>query len=172
VLFQTTERTDDGQATIALAGVLAVACFAGLAVALIGHSMVNRASARNAADAVALAVVDDVVAADGLRDWYLDQGVIIDLGADRTTARSGPSQAAAWARLDERRQQPAPVLIAILARAEQLLGLVFHMVRWHEMSFELPVADARQLASVAVDLGLCEPETTAASPEWKRFFVC
>jgi hypothetical protein len=172
VFLQTAERNDAGQATIALAGVLAIAFFAGLALALFGQATVHRARARNAADAVALAAVDDVVAAEALSDWYLDQGVTIEHDGGRAIARSGPSQAAAWATLGDVDQQPAPVLVAILARAEQLVGVVFAAVRWHELSFELQGADARQLAVVAADLGLCEPSVDVATTGWISFVVC
>lgn len=169
---QTIERNDDGQATIALAGVLALGCFAGLALALVGQAMVHRARARNAADAVVLAVVDDVAAAEVLSEWYLHQGVEIEHNVGRVIARSGSSQAVAWALLEGAYQQPAPVLVATLARAEQLIGVSFGAVRWHEMSFELRVADARQLAVVAADLGLCEPSGDTASTGWNRFVLC
>ena len=147
MFLQKNEHTDEGQATIALAGVLALGCFAGLALALVGQAMVHRARARNAADAVALAVVDQAEAATALSDWYLHQGITIEHEADRTIARSGPSQAAAWARVHDVSRQPAPALVAILARAEQLVGVDFSAVRWRDPDDDLRIPDRQSARS-------------------------
>lgn len=172
MLLRTRQRHDHGQATVALVGVLAFGFYVALAVALVGQAMVHRGRAQNAADAVALAAVSDRAAADTLSDWYLHQGVVIQLEAGRASASSGPAQAAAWASLVEGVEQPAPVLVASLARAEQLVGVTFQPVRWHKMTFELRLADARELSVVAADLGLCATNVDAAGTGWRGFELC
>ena len=164
-------RLDDerGQTTIALAGVLAVGCLAAVALSLIGQAVVHRARARNAADAVALAAAVDPAAAEVLHDWYGARSITIEQLAERTIARSGPSQAAAWASTAPPSMQPAPALVAIIARAEQLQETTLAPVAWDGTTVTLSTMDAAQLREIARELGVCE---IASEPGTTTFVLC
>lgn len=165
-------RGDRGQATIAMAGVLVVIGLSAIAISILAEAMIHRARARTAADAVALAAAVDSAAAADVGSFYAGQGITFDQVGPHTIARSGPSRADAWAALSAASDQPAPVLVAIVARAEQLTGGPFDALRWHRMSLEVPVADAARLRTVAGDLGLCELSDTSMGSNWTAFARC
>lgn len=158
-----------GQTTIALAGVLAAGCLAAVAISIIGQAMVHRSHARNAADAVALATAVDPAAAGELHAWYGDRGIAVEQLGERTVARSGPSQAAAWASTSAAANQPAPAMVAILARAEQLLQVTLEPLRWSGIEVQLSAADATYVREVAAELGLCEVD---AASDTDTFELC
>lgn len=165
-------RTERGQTTIALVGVLAVACVAMVGLSIVGQAIVHRARARNAADAVALAAAVDETAADLLSDWYFQRNILVEQKGSQAIARSGPSQAAAWASTQRSTTQPAPALIAVVARAEQLVGIRLTPVRWKAMAVTLSAADAASVRSVAGALGLCEVLATDTEPDVTTFELC
>ena len=161
-----------GQATIARVGVLAVACVAMVGLSIVGQAIVHRARARNAADAVALAAAVDQTAADALSDWYLQRNISVEQNNMQTIARSGPSQAAAWASTQRSTTQPAPALIAIVARAEQLVGTTFTPVHWQAIAVTLSDKDAGRMTLVAAELGLCKVPAADITPDATIFKLC
>ena len=158
-----------GQTTIALAGVLAVGCLAAVAISIIAQAMVHRAHARTAADAVALATAAEPASAQALYDWYGTRGITVQQEGERTIARSGPAQAAAWASTSVGPTQPAPALVAIIARAEQLQATTFEPLRWNDTQVTLSQGDALLLSAIAAELSLCEVD---AGPEVITFEIC
>lgn len=166
------ESNERGQATIALAGVVALTVLLGLGLAVIAQAMVHRSRARNAADAVALASLAAPAVAADLSDWYQAHGVRIEIGDGHARASSGPSQAVAWAGRGESIGQPAPVVRAIVARAEQLIGTTFLAPRLQGMRVELSAVDASLMQAVAAELGLCVVVDADLSPGWEVYEVC
>lgn len=161
-----------GQTTIAMAGIVALIAVLGIAVATIADAMVHRAQARTAADAVALASVMDAGTADELQRWYQERGFEVDYREGRAHSRSGPAQAVAWAGVDGDGEQPAPALVAIIARAEQLTGTRFASPRLRGTVVEVSIEDSVKLRGVAADLGLCEVAVSEASPGVDTFALC
>ena len=168
----TVGRAERGQATIALVGILAVACVAMIGLSIVGQAIVHRARSRNAADAVALATAIDPTDADALKDWYFQRNILVEENGVQTIARSGPSQAAAWASTQRSITKPAPVLIAIVSRAEQLVGAIFMPVQWQAMAVTLSHVDAANMLIVAGELGLCEGLAIDTAPGITRFELC
>ena len=168
----TNRHPERGQATIAMVGVLAVACVAMVGLSIIGQAIVHRSRARNAADAVALAAAVDQTAADALSDWYFRRNISIEQNGVQTIARSGPSQAAAWASTQRSTTQPSPALIAIVARAEQLVGANFMPVHWLATAVTLSDMDAASMLFVAAELGLCEVPATDTTRGTTTFELC
>lgn len=146
-----------GQTTIAMAGVLAIAILLVGGLIHIASAMVHRQRAQTAADAVALAAVMDVVAADSLVDWYGQRSISVGHGDGRAVASSGPSTAQAWASTSaDSGHLASPALVAIVARAEQLTGGRFVSARVTGDRVDVNAADASGLRLVATELGLCE----------------
>ena len=160
---------ESGQATVALAGVVALAALAAAAIAMLAGAMVDRAHARAAADAVALAGATDGGAAAELGGWYDARGVGIDHDGERVIAQIGSSQAAAWAVAGADPNRPAPALKAIIARAEQLLQVPLRPVAWRGTSVTLTRSEAAILHAVSAELGLC-PQGEAAQPRVGEVF--
>ena len=171
-ISSTRHRGDQGQATIAMVAVIAIAIALVMTLSVFAEAIVHRARARNAADAIALATAADVDAADALTTWYVDRDVIVERTGNQTIARSGPSQAAAWASTQASAGQPAPALIAIVARAEQLLNITFATVQWQSTVITLAAGEASNLRLVAGDLGLCEQLSGPANTGSVRFELC
>lgn len=165
-------RDDRGQATVLMVGVAVVTVAAMVALAIFGQAIVHRARARNAADAVALAAATTSSAADELVHWYGERGIVVERDGSQTTARSGPSRAAAWASTAPALTQPAPALVAIIARAEQLLDTAFASVQWHATDVTLAASEAAMLRQVAPDMGLCEQLVAESDPHEVVFELC
>jgi len=153
------DHGERGQATVALVGVVVIVAVLGVGVSILAEAIVHRARARTAADAVALAAVVDPAAGQELRTAYERQGIRFDRVGSETIARSGPSRAHAHAVLGPAANRSAPVLVAIIARAEQLTGAPFDPLRWQRTSVSLDPAGASRLHAVAAELGLCETTT-------------
>lgn len=166
------KRCEAGQVSVLLAGVLVIALIAVVAIASIGQAMVHRARARSAADAVALASAVDDGDADALAAWYQTRGVTIERAGQQTTARSGPSQAAAWATTIDAQVRTAPALVAIAARAEQLVGFALQPAQWEELAVTYRAADAGVVETVASELGLCVAAEQPSAPELVSFELC
>ena len=161
-----------GQAMI---GLVLVLLFAGLLIVAIGtiaSAMAHRAHARNAADAVALAAAVDPYAADQLAGWYRQHGAQIITTPGHAQAHSGPSHAAAWADTTVGDRQPAPVLVAIIARAEQLLEIDIVPLNWETSRVTLLPADASALVAIAAELALCPAPTGATYVGAQAFELC
>jgi hypothetical protein len=153
--------------------VVAITVSIGIGLWLVAEAMLHRAQARTAADAIALAAVVDQSEAESLARWYEGQGVVVEQLGSSTMVRSGPSQAASQASVGESTLATAPALRAIVARAEQLLGVTFPEVQWHPLSVSVPLAWAGDLALVADELGMCErPHSEVAPQGWVEFALC
>lgn len=148
---------EQGQTTIAMAGVLAVAILLIGGLVHLGSAMVHRHRAQTAADAVVLAAVQDLATADALVDWYGQRSISVEHSAGQAVASSGPSMARAWASTSAGFGSVAsPALVAIVARAEQLTGERFASARVTGDRVDLNAVDATGLRLVAAELGLCE----------------
>jgi hypothetical protein len=141
-------------------------------LSIFGQAIVHRARARNAADAVALAAAVDETAAGVLSDWYFQRNISVEQNQSQTIARSGSSQATAWASTVRATTQPAPALIAIVARAEQLVGSTFSPVQWQAMAVTLVDIEAASMLSVAAELGLCVVSATDTGTDVITFEMC
>jgi len=134
-------NSEAGQATILLAGVVAVVLLLAVAITLIGDAMIQRGRARTAADTVALGAARSVDDARELQSWYATRGVRVNVSEqpDRVTAHasSGPSQAKAWAGVAEEAVEVSPALRAIVARVEQLRGVNLAPMRSMQAEFLL-----------------------------------
>jgi len=169
----TSGRSERGQATIAMVVVVLVALGAVVALSMVGEAMVHRARARTAADAVALASVTDSDAAHELAQWYTHRNnVTVERVGSQAVANSGPSQAVAWASTGPSSTQPAPALVAIVARAEQLVDAALVPTRWESTTVVMRAADAAILRAVAADLGLCERFVAPDSDDQVAFELC
>jgi hypothetical protein len=154
---------------MALAVVLVGA--AALLVARLGSAAADRAGARTAADAAALAGAADgeasareVADANGARvTGYGAEGtdaeVEVQLGAARAVARARRSQGTLGGRGDDARGL-APAMRAALGRAEQLLGEEVAVTGIHSPGLAVDVAAAvvDRVARVAPSAGLCRPD--------------
>jgi len=163
---------DRGQATILMVGIVALAVVAIVLVSILGQAAIHRARARNAADAIALAAAADQAAAAQLHNWYLQQNISVEYDETRAIARSGPAQAAAWASSGPSSSAPAPALVAIVARAEQLLGTSLASVQWQATAVTVSATDAANLRLVAVELSLCEQPAATTDSGLFRFDLC
>lgn len=161
-----------GQVTVLLATVMALAVVALIAIAMVGEAVVHRARARNAADAVALAGASDPGAADELARWYEDRGASIMRDGAHVVATSGPSSAAAWASGVGGEVQRSPVLVAVLARIEQLSAVEVDPVRWDVFAVALDAGDAAVVRAFSVEFGLCEWPSDDISDSGHLFGVC
>lgn len=163
---------EQGQVTIALVGVIAVAALFAVALGLVGEAIVHRARAHNAADAVALASVVDPGAASQVAAVFREAGVdVTRLGSGVVHATSGPSQAQSRASLVEKPRPGAPVVHAVIARAEQLTGRSVTPLVWESLAVVVDRDGADALRQVAHELGLCE-EATTTSQAGVRFVLC
>jgi len=165
-------ENQQGQVTVLLAGVIALAMVLMMGIALVGQAMVQRARARNAADAIALAVVTNPTAADQLMDGYRDRGIEVNRDGDRVIASTGSSRAAAWAATAEGEVERSPALVAIVSRAEQLAATEFTEIRWAAFSVSLKPSEAGVLEMFADGLGLCEDRQSTRDDLWRTFQLC
>ena len=70
-----------------------------------------------------------------------------------------------------------PVVVAVLARAEQLLGRSFSPIEWTGGDqggggFALSVAEAQSFAALAGEFGLCEDPNLGAASDLVHFRWC
>jgi len=156
-----------GQVTILMVVVfgLGVACLLGLAT--IGEAMVHRARARTAADTIALSTGHGGDAAEPIIGWYQSQGARVEIRSDYARVESGPSQAAAWVATTTE-VPAAPVLVAVVARIEQLRGQTLTTISWHQAWFDVMGTDADIVQSLAAEFSLCSTPRAGGL----RFQVC
>jgi hypothetical protein len=166
---------------MALAVLLAGA--AALMIGRLGAAATDRAGARAAADAAALAgaadgevSARDVAGAGGaevsaFEATGTDAKVEVQLGTARAVARARRSHGTLGGRGDDHDDQVAPALRAALGRAGQLLGEDVPVVEVHPPGLAVDVAAAvvDRLAGVAPSAGLCRPDAGARPT---RFEVC
>ena len=155
--------SERGQVVPLLAAVIVFAGLAILALAHLGGGAVDRAQARRAADAAALAgAAEGEGAASRLADANAaslsrystsgnDTEVVVRLGDARAIAKARREGGG----LGLRPGDPAPALRAALARATQLLGHRPAIVRARGVTVDLTPAGYSELAPRAVEAGLC-----------------
>lgn len=154
---------DVGQVTITIAVVVTVVAILAMGVAEVARVAVDRAEARSAADAVALASEDQVV-----RSFFNDRGIeIADLGGGGISTSSGDASAQAWASGSQIRE--APALIAMVERAAQLAGYEFTPVDVQGDSIRFDAEQAAIFAVYAAEFGLC---AAVVEPEGQQFDLC
>lgn len=161
--------SERGQVSVLFALCIVVVFGLMVGIATAGRIAVERARARAAADAVALAGADPV-AQQMLRDRWVKLGAEVEIGPDTALAVSGQAQARAWVLPGAATVQRAPALVALVARAEQLLGggpLV--PIAWGSRSVTLAPDDARRFDLLAVEFGLCR---AAAAHGATSFELC
>lgn len=156
-------KNERGQVAILMVLVVLVGLLLITGLGLFAQAVVHRARSQSAADAIALAIAGDPDQAPYLIDWYADQGIRTRPGRERTRVNSGPSQAGSRAEGGLTEVSTAPALVAIVARAEQLVGLPISPVRWDGTTIELAPPDADRLALVAAELGLCPGPSVAGT---------
>ena len=164
--------TERGQATVALVGVIALTALLGLALAVLADAMIHRSRARTAADSVALATAASPEDADAIVSWYGRRGIEVHVDDGASVATSGPAQARAWASTEAASNQPAPVLVAVVSRAEQLLGTTFTGARLHGLRVEVNAGDGARLQTLAAELGLCPVIGEPATAGRDVFVIC
>ena len=160
--------TDDegGQVSALAALVVALMLVMAVGIASLGTIVIERQSATIAADAAALAGAAG--APDLVADWYRDRGIEVAVDDGRSDTRVGNASARSAA-LGGDELRVAPAVVAVLARAEQLLGHELQTVELAGVAVVLGEPSASRLAEVADELGLCE---MAEATEHRRFALC
>lgn len=149
-----TVRDEGGQVAVLAAFVIALMLMAVVAVGLIGRAIVDRTAATAAADAVALANAVDPSAAEPLARWYEARGY--EVTARDGAARASGAEARAHSQaVAEDEVRVAPVVRAIVARAEQLLGRQLFVVNAEGVSVTFSAPSARDFDAIAAELGMC-----------------
>ena len=154
-MFRRDTSVDErGQIAVVAAGVVALMLLATVAVGVVGFAMIERTAATAAADAVALGDAVDPTAGASLGQWYADRGFQIQASDGRARARGDEAQAESMAVAD-RELRVAPVVWAIVARAEQLLGRSLVVDRAEDVTVTFAPGSARAFDAVAAELGMC-----------------
>lgn len=148
----TRPSNEDGQIAILAAVVLGLGLLAVLGLAIGARFFVERATASSAADSIALATAADPDAG---------QIVAVELGVDAVIRDGGHVEvvvgdvSASARATQESSVDVAPVLVAVVARAEQLLGVEL-TPRWVQpRAVRVDGAHHDAFAAIAADLGLC-----------------
>lgn len=144
-----------GQVSLLFALVLVVVLVFAAGMAVAGRVAVERARARTAADAVALAAADPVAQQTLVTRWA-ELGADVEPLVDSAHARSGRAQAMSWTAAADASVTRSPALVAIIARAEQILGgdpLV--PLSWGVNELVMTGNDATRFGVVAPDFNMC-----------------
>lgn len=150
-------RAEAGQIAVLAAFVIGLMVAVGVAIALVGAALVDRTAATVAADAVALADAVDPAAASALASWYQERGYHVRSSGGSSQARGAAAHAQSRAVAD-RELRVAPVVRAVVARAEQLLGRELSVLGAEGLSVTFSTSSAREFDAVAAELGMCEAE--------------
>lgn len=143
-----------GQVSALMAVVLGLVATMAIGFAIVGAAIVERHGATVAADAAALASTGADPGAGVVADWYRHRGVDLRADGGHSTAAFGAGGARSRAvRGDELRV--APAVVAIVARAEQLLGRPLEPVGLEATTVTFAGAAATHFATVAADLHMC-----------------
>ena len=152
-----------GQVVPLLAALVVLAGLAMMALGHLGGGAVERAEARRAADAAALAGAaegrsaaqrlagDNGATVSRYNEAGKDTEVVVRFGDARAIARARREGGGVGARPGD----PSPALRAALARAAQLLGHRLGVVRARGVTVELTPAGYAELAPRAIEAGLC-----------------
>jgi len=156
-------RGERGQAVPLLAALVVIAGLAMIALAHLGGGAVERAAARRAADAAALAgaaegrgAADRLAAANDASIRRYDESgrdaeVVVRFGEARAIARARRESGGLGAKPGD----PSPALRAALARAAQILGHKPGVVRARGITVDLTPDGFTELAPRASEAGLC-----------------
>ncbi|MEM7093535.1 MAG: hypothetical protein AAF567_11075 [Actinomycetota bacterium] len=155
---QPVDPGENGQIVVLSAMVLAVLAVVLVGVVLVGAAMVERTAATVAADAVALADVQDHDAGRVLVEIYREGGV--EVSVDQGLARAEAAGAHAQSRAELVESGVAPLIHAIVARAGQLVGAELEIVGGMDMEVVLSPADAERFSTVALEFGMCSIDMT------------
>ncbi len=150
-------RAEAGQIAVLAAFVIGMMVAVTVAIALVGAAMVDRTAATVAADAVALADAVDPAAASSLAGWYQDRGYDVRSLDGQAQALGAEAHAQSQA-IAEHELRVAPVVRAVVARAEQLLGRQLSVLTADGVSVTFSSVSARQFEAVAAELGMCVTE--------------
>lgn len=122
-----------GQVTVVLAVLLATLVLAIVGLTVVGRAAIDRTRVTSAADAVALATAQDAPAGQEVAQWYRDRGIEVEahVTGDRRVQASAQTRAdhrphvdaTSWAEIGSGPVVASPALIAVISRAEQLLGV-------------------------------------------------
>lgn len=168
-------RDERGQ--ISIVGAILVVVLLGVvyAVAVIGSAMIDRQAAVIAADATALASALGDEA--GVVERYRSEGIEVQAAQGRSDSVVGsvlgPGEWSATASSRAQRDDTldvAPALVAVVARAEQVLGRRLAPVLVEGITLELVGADASEFAGVAADLRMCP--VMARTPGASAWVLC
>lgn len=148
-------RTEEqGQVSALAALVLVAMAVIAIGIAAVGTVIVERHSATVAADATALASVTGASSGSVLAEWYRSRGIEVVVDSGHSTAVIGEESARSHA-VSGGELRVGPAVVAIVARAEQLLGRPLESARLDGLSVSFTEPDAKQFDSVAADLGMC-----------------
>lgn len=147
-------RREHGQIAVLAAFVLGLMVAVVITVGLIGAAMIDRTAATAAADAVALADVVDPAAGSSLAGWYNARGYDMQVNAGHARASGDPAQAQSQA-IAVRELAVAPVVRAIVARAEQLVGRSLTVVAAQDFTVTFSAESAQHFRAVAAELHMC-----------------
>lgn len=164
-------RDERGQVAVLAAVLIALLLGVIVAVGLIGHAAIERSNATVAADAIALASVADPADHREIVEWYRDRGFGVASTLGSASIAGDHAQARSYATADNE-LTVAPAVVAVLARAGQLVGQEFQPMTAEATRFALTVADARSFDAVAAELGVCRSTTGAEFPGGVTYELC
>lgn len=164
--------SEAGQVSILMAVVVALGLVVAGALALMGSAMISRVRAAGAADAVALAHAADPTAGQAVAEWYRDRGMVVSVdpladGMASATVNGDPGRARSWAETSTAEVTSSPALVAVIARAGQLIGTSLNPIAIDSSTVELSPTDTAAIEGVANELRLCRLATTATSTRWQ-----
>lgn len=172
-----------GQASIALVAIFVIMALVAISVSVVARRAVERAVARNGADAIALSALvghdgspADIAARNGIDDFSL----AVEGSRATASVTVGKMSAQATAKLDSFELDEAPAIAAVMARLAQLVersAIPYTVVlpdpylATGSPSFTVEV-EAESVSSVlehGQDLGLCRPDEVVHP---SRFRLC
>jgi len=166
-------RNDDGQIAVVLAVVIALLAAAIIGLTIIGRAAIDRARAASAADAVALATAQSAPGGQEIAAWYRANGVEVtidrggtgdgaSIGSRRVRASSvvgestrNAARATSFAEVRPAPISASPALVAVIARAEQLLGISLAASYRSVHVAEIGAEHVEALRSIREPLKLC-----------------
>lgn len=157
-----------GQVSALMAVVLVFVATMAVGFAMVGTAIVERHGATVAADAAALASAGADPSGSQVADWYRAHGVDVQVHAGDSKTALGAGGARSRA-VQSGELRVAPAVVAIVARAEQLLGRPLEPIGYEATSVTFAGEAAARFATVAADLQMC---TRASRGDQRRFELC
>ncbi len=151
---------DRGQATVLIALILAATLVVAVLMTAAARHVITRQRAAVAADALALASVQQLdLASEVAAEWSgLSSSAIVPGQAQVVVEET---QARSFAKIVVEPVEAAPAIVAITARAEQLLGRNVDPVKIVGIQAYFTVEMHKLFAQVAPELGMCRASATA-----------